>query len=227
MNRGSAWRFSALVKYWIHLFGRLSWEFGGRYIVSLRHASRSFSISHLRASICAFLPNECAKPTPASQIYSQLSMFDNSSALSGPDFRAPAAVTVKSGQNRRSWKFDFDELEVSVRKRKNLHKLRWSNCERVALIHLSRSSTVAPQKRNLSTRCLRKCMEWLSSKAWHNWEQLVVQTQSGNCYPPPSLISQLPCKSASQDSLVDHAAAFWFQLKSPTQKHLKEKILSW
>lgn len=71
-------------------------------MVSLKHVSKSFKSSHRLASMYAFFGSECANPTPASQMYSQLSMFANSSALSGPDFRAAAAVTVKSGQKRRS-----------------------------------------------------------------------------------------------------------------------------
>jgi hypothetical protein len=69
-------------------------------MVSLRQVSKSFNSSHRRASMYAFFGSEWAKPTPASQMYSQLSMFARSSALSGPDFLADA--TVKSGQNNKS-----------------------------------------------------------------------------------------------------------------------------
>lgn len=99
VNNGNAWRFSALVKNAIHLFGS-SLLLGVRYIVSLKHVSNSLSNSVRRCSNWEFLGGECAKPTPASQIYSQLSIFASSSALSGPDRRV--TVTVKSGQNSKS-----------------------------------------------------------------------------------------------------------------------------
>lgn len=99
VNSGNACRLSALVKYAIHLFGS-SLRFGGRYIVSLKHDSNNFSSSVRRCSSCEFFGGEWAKPTPASQMYSQLSMFASSSALSGPDRRV--TVTVKSGQNNKS-----------------------------------------------------------------------------------------------------------------------------
>lgn len=85
--------------YAIHLFGS-SVIFGVRYIVSLKHVNNNFNNSILRCSTCVFFGGECAKPTPASHIYSQLSIFANSSALSGPERRVP--VTVKSGQNNKS-----------------------------------------------------------------------------------------------------------------------------
>lgn len=87
--------------YDIHLLG-LSLRFGDLYIVSLKHVSSNLRSSVRRASICPFLGFVWANPTPASQIYSQLSIFANSSALSGPAFFV--AVTVKSGQNNRSCK---------------------------------------------------------------------------------------------------------------------------
>lgn len=99
VNSGSACRFSALVKYAIHLFGS-SLRFGVRYIVSLKHDSNNFNSSARRCSSWEFFGGEWAKPTPASQIYSQLSIFASSSALSGPERRV--AVTVKSGQNSKS-----------------------------------------------------------------------------------------------------------------------------
>lgn len=73
---------------------------GGWNIVSLKHVNNNFKSSVLAISYCGTLGGECAKPTPASHIYSQLSMADKSSALSGPDFLF--ATTVKSGQNSKS-----------------------------------------------------------------------------------------------------------------------------
>lgn len=55
---------------------------GGWYIVSLKHVKRSFNNSVLFESKVGLCGGECAKPTPASQMYSQLSIADNSSALS-------------------------------------------------------------------------------------------------------------------------------------------------
>lgn len=74
--------FSELVKYWIHLFGVTERSIGGLYMVSLKHVSNNFNNSVLFESRIGYLGGECANPTPASQIYSQLSIDCNSSALS-------------------------------------------------------------------------------------------------------------------------------------------------
>lgn len=74
--------FSLLVKCWIHLFGMIDRSTGGLYIVSLKHVNRSFSNSVRFESRMGYLGGEYAKPTPASQIYSQLSIDCSSSALS-------------------------------------------------------------------------------------------------------------------------------------------------
>lgn len=55
---------------------------GGWYIVSLKHVNNNFNNSVRAASWVAYLGGEWAKPTPASQIYSQLSIACKSSALS-------------------------------------------------------------------------------------------------------------------------------------------------
>lgn len=51
-------------------------------MVSLKHVSRSFNNSVRLVSKAGTLGGDWAKPTPASQIYSQLSNADSSSALS-------------------------------------------------------------------------------------------------------------------------------------------------
>ncbi|KAJ8983975.1 hypothetical protein NQ317_008679 [Molorchus minor] len=55
---------------------------GGWYMVSLKHVNSSFSSSVRCVSNVGFRGGEWAKPTPASQMYSQLSIADSSSALS-------------------------------------------------------------------------------------------------------------------------------------------------
>jgi len=55
---------------------------GGMYIVSLKQASSSLSSSDLLRSYDAAVDGECVNPTPASQMYSQLSIVDMSSGLS-------------------------------------------------------------------------------------------------------------------------------------------------
>lgn len=74
--------FSELVKCWIHLFGVTDKSRGGLYMVSLKQVSNNFNNSVLFESKIGYLGGEWANPTPASQIYSQLSIDCNSSALS-------------------------------------------------------------------------------------------------------------------------------------------------
>lgn len=68
--------------YWTHLLGFSDKLVGGWYIVSLKHVISNFSSSVLLESRAETLGGDWAKPTPASQMYSQLSIADNSSALS-------------------------------------------------------------------------------------------------------------------------------------------------
>jgi len=55
---------------------------GGMYIVSEKQASSSLRSSHRLRSNDAVDDGEWVKPTPASQMYSQLSIVDMSSGLS-------------------------------------------------------------------------------------------------------------------------------------------------
>ena len=55
---------------------------GGMYMVSEKQASSSLRISHLLRSYDAVDEGEWVKPTPDSQMYSQLSIVDMSSGLS-------------------------------------------------------------------------------------------------------------------------------------------------
>ena len=55
---------------------------GGMYIVSEKQASNSLRISHRLRSYADVDDGECVNPTPASQMYSQLSIVDMSSGLS-------------------------------------------------------------------------------------------------------------------------------------------------
>lgn len=51
-------------------------------MVSLKHVNNNFNNSVRFESKIEYLGGECANPTPASHIYSQLSIDCNSSALS-------------------------------------------------------------------------------------------------------------------------------------------------
>lgn len=68
--------------YPIHLLGCEDISAGGRYMVSLKQASNNLKSSVRRASNCGQRGGDTAKPTPASQMYSQLSKAESSSALS-------------------------------------------------------------------------------------------------------------------------------------------------
>lgn len=68
--------------YMIHLLGFCAMSLGGWYMVSLKQVRISLSSSVRFESKAGLRGGECAKPTPASQMYSQLSMADSSSALS-------------------------------------------------------------------------------------------------------------------------------------------------
>lgn len=66
----------------IHLLGMSVMSAVGRYMASLKPASSRRSSSVRRASNGGHLGGDAANPTPASQMYSQLSSAESSSALS-------------------------------------------------------------------------------------------------------------------------------------------------
>lgn len=105
--------FSLLVKCWIHLFGVIDRSIGGLYMVSLKHVNRSFNNSVRLESKIGYLAGEYAKPTPASQIYSQLSIDCNSSALSWKNITRYNTFRV-SYQDSDSWQRDSpDQISCS------------------------------------------------------------------------------------------------------------------